>query len=1013
MEAYCMRSTCLRRALALALALVCCLSVISVQSENYPLLAYTTASLRLRQRPSTAATVLLTIPAGDMVLITGESGNYYIVTYEGTQGYAQKQYLNLLAGDVALPAVTPAPESAVSSVYPLLYAGSQGSAVQALQSALKELGFYTSTIDGKYGTGTKNAVIAFQKMNGLPQTGTADAASQQLLYEGQPKNSRGKATKVQTVAPIDMPTISSGSRGDAVSRLQARLKELGYYTSTVDGICGSGTVSAIRAFQKKNGIKETGIADQATQTILYSAQAVHARATATPKPAATPTSIPTNAPVAAAATFPFTTYTLAAVNLRKGASTSSTRLLTIPKGASISVLSISGDYLHVTYGGKTGYIVSQYASVPSQYLPGSTLKTDDEAQQNYQQLQYGMSGRNVSLLQEALKELAFYTGTLDGSFGASTLTAVKAFQKKNGLKQDGVASPEMQKLVFEGRPLNAQGKKTDVKILPPIADIEMKLGDKGSQVADLQTRLSSLGFFTGTVSGVFDNATQTAVKKFQNEHGLTVDGIAGKKTMLLLTTLTPAATAAPVVTLAPLPTATPLTAQNVVTLRKGVRGLEVVRLQNRLMELGYYTCVADGIYDNDDIAAVKEFQRKNGLTIDGVAGLKTQQLLYSNAALPATTVPLPTPTAPPTPVPTPVPTPSPTPYIAGSAKVTPTPSVQEVLRLGSKGTSVSQLQQRLKDLGYYSGTVDGVFGTGTEQAVIRFQRANGLTADGVAGEKTLKKLYANNAVAVKATATPKPTATPAASASSTSAVPTTNVLRYGDKGDAVRAMQKRLVELGYLTSADGIYGTKTYNAVVAFQKRNSLTADGIAGKMTLNRLNSSSAVRATGSTISSILPTVTAAPVSTVFTAPKASQVRYANWYSEIRAIARSMPDVVIYDPDSGLHFNLHMFSFGKHADSETPTAADTEVLNQVVGVNTWTPKYVWVIFPNGSVYIASIHSHGHEVDHTPNNNLEGHICLHFPRVMSEAEATGPYAVSHQKEINWGWELTKARAQNE
>ena len=122
------------------------------------------------------------------------------------------------------------------------------------------------------------------------------------------------------------------------------------------------------------------------------------------------------------------------------------------------------------------------------------------------------------------------------------------------------------------------------------------------------------------------------------------------------------------------------------------------------------------------------------------------------------------------------------------------------------------------------------------------------------------------------------------------------------------------------------------------------------------------------------------------------------------------MPDVVIYDPDSGLHFNLHMFSFGKHADSETPTAADTAVLNQVVGVNTWTPKYVWVCFPDGQVYIGSIHSHGHEVDHTPNNNLEGHICLHFPRVMSEAEATGPYAVSHQKEINWGWELTQAMA---
>ena len=169
-------------------------------------------------------------------------------------------------------------------------------------------------------------------------------------------------------------------------------------------------------------------------------------------------------------------------------------------------------------------------------------------------------------------------------------------------------------------------------------------------------------------------------------------------------------------------------------------------------------------------------------------------------------------------------------------------------------------------------------------------------------------------------------------------------------------------------------------------------------------LNSSAAIPAGSSTA----PTPTPVPAA-VFRVPNPSEVRYANWYSEIRERAKAMPDVVIYDPDSGLHFNLHMFSFGKHADSETPTAQDTAVLNQICGVNNWTPKYVWVIFSDGRVYIGSIHSHGHEVDHTAGNNLDGHICLHFPRVMTEAEATGPYAVSHQNEINWGWELTKAK----
>ena len=987
-----MRDSLIRRLLALFLALVC-VSGLFAQAETYPATAYTLTSLRLRQQPSDTAQVLLTMPAGDMAIISGESGAYYIVIYEGVTGYALKKYLTLVNGAANLPAVTPA-AAAAASPYSLLYAGSQGDGVSALQSALKELGFYSGAIDGKFGTGTRSAVTAFQKMNGLSQTGSADAAMQALLYEGKPLNSKGKATAVKTVSPAENAVITSGSRGAAVTRMQTRLKELGYYTGAVDGIAGSGTISALKAFQKKNGLKQTGTADSGALSLLYASSALSAKATATPKPTPTPTPIPTAAPMENAATFPFTTHTISSVNLRKETSTSSTRLLTIPKGAQIEVLSISGDYLRVTYGGKTGYIVSQYAYVPSQYAPGAALKTDADAQQHYAYLQSGSTGKNVTVLQEALRELEFYTGAADGQYGAATVAAVKAFQKKNNIRQDGTASPEMQKLIFEGTPLNAKGKKVRVNTLPNYAVSELKLYDRGAQVTELQNQLAALGFYSGAATGSFDKATETAVKKFQSAHSLTVDGIVGKKTMQLLTllTVTPAPTVylVPQLTAAPLPTA--LTAQNVVVLRSGTKGEAVTRLQNRLMELGYYTCVANGVYDSDEILAVKAFQKKNGLTADGIAGLETQRALYSDNAVPAIQL-----TAAPQYV-------IPTPFVLS----TPVPTLQ-TLKTGSTGDLVSALQTRLKALGYYTGAVDGQYGNGTAQAVMKFQRANGLHADGVAGEQTLSKLYTEAAVVSAFTATPKPAATPAPS--STAAAINATLLQRGDSGAAVKAMQQRLVALGYLAAADGIYGSLTYNAVKNFQKKNGLTADGVAGKMTLNRLTSSSAISATGSALTSTLPSTPSVTRPAAFTAPKASQVKNANWYSTVRAIARSMPDVVIYDPDTGLHFNLHMFSFGKHADSETPTAADTAVLNQIVGVNSWTPKYVWVIFPDGQVYIASIHSHGHEVDHTPNNDLEGHICLHFPRVMSEAEATGPYAVSHQKEILWGWELTQAMAQ--
>lgn len=67
-------------------------------------------------------------------------------------------------------------------------------------------------------------------------------------------------------------------------------------------------------------------------------------------------------------------------------------------------------------------------------------------------------------------------------------------------------------------------------------------------------------------------------------------------------------------------------------------------------------------------------------------------------------------------------------------------SAVAVLRKGSKGSEVKEVQRRLKQWGYYSGSVDGIFGAGTRAAVIAFQKKNGLTADGVVGKATYKAL---------------------------------------------------------------------------------------------------------------------------------------------------------------------------------------------------------------------------------------------------------------------------------
>ena len=68
-----------------------------------------------------------------------------------------------------------------------------------------------------------------------------------------------------------------------------------------------------------------------------------------------------------------------------------------------------------------------------------------------------------------------------------------------------------------------------------------------------------------------------------------------------------------------------------------------------------------------------------------------------------------------------------------------------ILRQGARGSEVKEVQRRLKQWGYYNGSVDGVFGTGTRSAVILFQKKNGLTADGVVGKETYKALGMNDA----------------------------------------------------------------------------------------------------------------------------------------------------------------------------------------------------------------------------------------------------------------------------
>lgn len=776
---------------------------------------------------------------------------------------------------------------------------------------------------------------------------------------------------------------------------------------------------------------------------------------------------PTPVPVETVTGYPYETVTTAKVNLRAKKSTSSDILKRIPQGATITVKAVSGTFAQVDYNGTEGYVKTDYITLKQVVkatatpTPVPTLTPEEDAA-GYAILQKGSTGSAVKALQSALIELGFLNGSADGQFGSATEYAVVSLQDKNGYPTTGVADANLQALIYSGKPKNSKGTKTEVMTLAPVSGVTVRLNNQGELVETIQIRLRELGYYTGETTGVYDKATRTAViafqkknglktdgvcgtetqklllsaeglsavatatptpsptptavptytvpsanvergskgdnaklvqrrlkelgyytgsvdgnfgsgsekalKAFQEKNGLTADGIAGKGTYAVLfsytalaanATPTPAPTATPAPA-TPTPSPTPITKDNVVVVKLGVTGEAVSRLQQRLTELGYYTATVDGVCKADDVAAIKSFQRKNGLKDDGAAGYDTQTKLYSASALTSTGA------------------------IAGGTVDTLT-----TLRKGMTGTAVSDMQTRLIQLGYLTGEADGNYGRATANAVYSFQKANNIARDGVAGPTTLALLYSSTA----AGATPAPTAT------STS-------LKQGDASDAVKEMQQRLINLGYLSGkADGKFGVQTYRALLAFQQANKLTMDGIAGKNTLAALNSASAVSANGQTQATPTPTIN--PNASASYTPTASAVRYANWYTEVKARCKLYPYATVYDFSTGISWQVHMFSLGAHADAEPLTAADTAKMERAFGGNTWNPKAVWVIFGDGRIYMASTHSMPHEVQHRTDNNFSGHTCIHFPRTAAQVAAIGPYATSHQKAIDKGWQTTQ------
>ena len=357
----------------------------------------------------------------------------------------------------------------------------------------------------------------------------------------------------------------------------------------------------------------------------------------------------------------------------------------------------------------------------------------------------------------------------------------------------------------------------------------LRQGDSGTAVFTLQRQLNRITKdypFLGklTVDGVFGAKMTATVKAFQKQFNLTADGVVGRQTWYKISYIYVS-----VKDLAELTSEGEVSSGTLsdgtwggTVLRTGSTGSAVEQLQFWLNTLAQYessipSLTVDGVYGTGTANAVRAFQRKYGLTVDGVVGRATWTEVYDQFRS------------------------------IQSDNGTPNAYPGTALREGSSGQNVRLVQFWLKIARtVYSSlsnvTVDGKFGSATTAAVRRFQTYFGLTSDGVVGRTTWNKLYeVYNDIANKLLSSSlRPGEYP-------------GVLRNGSSGTAVRELQFYLYLMSAYESSipaigiDGQFGASTEAAVRAYQRFAGLTVDGIVGRTTWNSLyDKASTLRASG-----------------------------------------------------------------------------------------------------------------------------------------------------------------------
>lgn len=365
-------------------------------------------------------------------------------------------------------------EEVVATVpyFPELKLDVNGSATQRLQEKLIQLGYLDDVADGFYGARTEAAVRSLEEYvreleqdainarYGTTPTATPtigpDAQAVALVLDATAEEAQLAAQPALTPqTPVDgvadsllqaylysddfvicRGPLRTGDEGSAVRRVQTRLYRLGYTTDVPDGVFGGGTSRALRIFQYYSGLDQTGVADEATQRRLFSADVVQ----------------PDNAMLTVGSSGEDVSklqkrlrvlgFANIAVDGGYGASTKAgvETLQTYMRDMEGEALAASGNTasdgaLSVEVNGVADplllddFYADSFPAIPADMASGA-------------------KGRDVVRLQRRLATLEYYYGILDGDYGSGTASAVTAFQRRNDLPETGTADRATLSVLF-------------------------------------------------------------------------------------------------------------------------------------------------------------------------------------------------------------------------------------------------------------------------------------------------------------------------------------------------------------------------------------------------------------------------------------------------------------------------------------------------------------------------------------------------------------------------------------